>query len=130
MVLPQPWIKLMSDAIATFFDAWEMTSAEGRHAKISSAVADSVQYNDPRTQQTVSGVDALNDYVGMFSANAPGWTAKVTATSTTAGMSRATVAFGGMGPDGKEVTQLGQYFVEMEGDLIARMVGFVGTGTD
>ena len=43
-------------------------------------------------------------------------------------MIRATVAFGGMGPDGKEMIQLGQYFVETESGLISRMVGFVGTG--
>jgi len=43
-------------------------------------------------------------------------------------MTRATVAFGGMGPDGKEMVQLGQYYVETEGNLISRMVGFVGTG--
>ncbi len=64
----------------------------------------------------------------MFSANAPGWSAKVIGSNTTAGMTRATVAFGGMGPDGSEMVQLGQYFVESDGDLISRMVGFVGTG--
>ena len=47
---------------------------------------------------------------------------------TTANMVRATVAFTGMGPDGKERYQLGQYFVEKDGDLISRMVGFAGTG--
>jgi hypothetical protein len=41
---------------------------------------------------------------------------------------RATVAFGGMGPDGKEMVQHGQYFADMESDKIARMVGFVGIG--
>ena len=65
----------------------------------------------------------------MFSANAPGWAAKVVGTDTTGGMTRATVAFGGKGPDGKDMTQLGQYFVETDGDRISRMVGFVGTGT-
>ncbi|MEO1446809.1 MAG: hypothetical protein AAFV46_11375 [Cyanobacteria bacterium J06635_11] len=43
-------------------------------------------------------------------------------------MTRATVAFGGVGADGKKMVQLGQYFVETDGELISRMVGFVGTG--
>jgi len=64
----------------------------------------------------------------LFSANAPGWSATVVATDTTANMTRATVAFSGEGPDGSEQTQLGQYFVEKDGELISRMVGFVGIG--
>ncbi|MFK8082599.1 MAG: hypothetical protein AB8B97_20160 [Granulosicoccus sp.] len=118
----------MSDPISTFFDAWQLESAEARLKQITSAVTANVQYDDPRTPQTLKGVDALTDYVGMFSANAPGWTAKVIGSDTTAGMTRATVAFGGKGPDGKEMLQLGQYFVEQDSDLICRMVGFVGTG--
>ena len=120
----------MSDPIATFFDAWQMENANDRLEKISSSVTATVQYDDPRTPQTVNGINALNDYVGMFSANAPGWSAKVIASDTTAGMTRATVSFEGTGPDGKEMVQLGQYFVETDGELISRMVGFVGTGTN
>jgi hypothetical protein len=52
----------------------------------------------------------------------------VVSSDKTGNFTRATVAFGGMGPDGKEMVQHGQYFVEMEGELILRMVGFVGTG--
>ncbi len=119
----------MTDPIATFFDAWQIESGEPRLKEISKAVTADVQYDDPRTPQTVQGIDALNEYVGMFSANAPGWSAKVVASDTTAGMTRATVAFGGKGPDGNEMIQLGQYFIESNGNLISRMVGFVGTGT-
>jgi hypothetical protein len=118
----------MSDPISTFFDAWQLESADARNEKITSAVSVSIEYDDPRTPQTVKGIEALNEYVGMFSANAPGWSAKVIGSNTTAGMTRATVAFGGKGPDGNEMVQLGQYFVETEVDLITRMVGFVGTG--
>ncbi len=118
----------MSDQISTFFEAWQLESADARLEKITSAVTANIQYDDPRTPQTVKGIDALSEYVGMFSANAPGWSAKVIGSNTTAGMTRATVAFGGMGPDGNEIVQLGQYFVETDGDLISRMVGFVGTG--
>lgn len=118
----------MSDLISTFFDAWQLDSDEARLAKIKSAVANDIQYDDPRTPDTVKGIDALNTYVGMFSANAPGWSAKVVGSDTTAGMTRATVAFGGKGPDGNEMVHHGQYFVETDGSLITRMVGFVGTG--
>jgi hypothetical protein len=118
----------MTDPITTFFSAWQMEDAEQRLTAIKSSVTETVQYNDPRTPETVQGISALNDYVGMFSANAPGWSAKVVKSDTTANITRVTVAFGGMGPDGSEQTQLGQYFVEKEGELISRMVGFVGIG--
>ncbi|MFK8083906.1 MAG: hypothetical protein AB8B97_26790 [Granulosicoccus sp.] len=118
----------MSDSISKTFDAWKLESAEARLAKITSAVTANMQYDDPRTPQTLQGINALSEYVGMFTANAPGWSAKVINTNTTAGMSRATVAFGGKGPDGNDMVQLGQYFIETEGDLISRMVGFVGFG--
>ena len=118
----------MSDPVTTFFDAWQLESADERLKSIANAVTADIQYDDPRTSHTINGIRALNEYVGMFSANAPGWSAKLIGSDTTAGITRATVAFGGTGPDGTEMVQLGQYFVEMNGDLISRMVGFVGTG--
>lgn len=118
----------MSDPISSFFESWQIESDEARLEKITAAVTPAIRYDDPRTPETVNGIDALNQYVGMFSANAPGWSAKVIGCDSTAGMTRATVAFGGSGPDGNEMIQLGQYYVETEGGLISRMVGFVGTG--
>lgn len=118
----------MSDAISTFFDAWQIEEANDRLKKITNAVSKDIQYDDPRTQETIKGIAALSDYIGMFSANAPGWSAKVVSSDTTGSMTRTTVAFSGIGPDGVEKVQLGQYFLEKEGDLISRMVGFVGTG--
>lgn len=118
----------MSDCIASFFEAWQIEDAESRSTKIKSAVTESIQYNDPRTPETLNGIEALSNYVAMFSANAPGWTAKVIKSDTIAGVTRVTVAFGGVGPDGSHQVQHGQYFVEKEGDLISRLVGFVGTG--
>lgn len=119
----------MADLISTFFGAWRIESPDERFRQIASAVVDGIEYDDPRTPQTLKGINALSDYVGMFAANAPGWSARVVGTDSTAGVTRATVAFGGKGPDGNEVTQIGQYFVETEGGLISRMVGFVGTGS-
>lgn len=119
----------MADPISTFFDAWRLESSDERRRQIVGAVTESIEYHDPRTPHTLKGIDALNDYVSMFAENAPGWSAKVLSTDTTAGVTRATVAFGGEGPDGKEITQIGQYFVEIDGKFISRMVGFVGIGS-
>ena len=118
----------MNDQIDTFFDAWQLESGEERLEKITNSVASRIVYVDPRTPEPITSISALSEYVGMFSANAPGWSAKVVASDTIAGMTRATVAFSGKGPDGTVQTQLGQYFVELDGDLISRMVGFVGIG--
>ena len=118
----------MTDPIDTFFSAWQLESHDARLEKITQSVASNVVYVDPRTPEPITGIDALNEYVGMFSANAPGWSAKVVVSDTIAGTARATVAFSGKGSDGTEQTQLGQYFVESDGGLISRMVGFVGIG--
>jgi len=118
----------MSDCITNFFEAWQVEEAESRLAKITIAVTESIQYDDPRTPETLKGIAALSNYVGMFSANAPGWSAKIVKSDTTANVTRITVAFSGSGPDGNEQVQLGQYFVEKDGDLISRITGFVGTG--
>ena len=118
----------MSDCITTFFEAWQTEEAEVRLAKLNRSVTTTIQYDDPRTPETVNGVAALNDYVGMFSASAPGWSAKVIKSDRVADVTRVTVAFGGVGPDGSEQVQLGQYFVEKDGGLVSRMIGFVGTG--
>ena len=118
----------MPDPIATFFDSWEMAEADLRLNKITSAVTKNIQYCDPRTSETITGIEALSDYVGMFSANAPGWKAKLVKSDSISTMTRCTVAFSGIGPDGDEKVQLGQYFVELDEGLVSRMVGFVGTG--
>ncbi len=118
----------MTDPIDTFFGAWQLESREERLEQITNSVAPGIVYVDPRTPKPITSIGALGDYVGMFSANAPGWSAKVVASDTIAGTTRATVAFSGKGPDGTEQTQLGQYFIESNGGLISRMVGFVGIG--
>lgn len=118
----------MTDFISTFFDAWGTEDSELRFSKINGVVSETIQYDDPRTPETITGIAALHSYVSMFSENAPGWTAKVIKSDTIAGITRVTVAFGGQGPDGAQQVQHGQYFVERDGDLISRMIGFVGTG--
>ena len=105
-----------------------MESDADRLAAITEAYAVDGSYADPRSPGVLTGAGAIAEYVNMFSANAPGWTASVVKSDEIAGSVRATVAFGGMGPDGNEMVQHGQYFVDMDGDKITRMVGFVGTG--
>ena len=118
----------MSDCIVRFFETWEIEDDAERIAMIKKTVTDMVIYDDPRTTETIHGPASLNKYVGMFSKNAPGWSAGVVECDTIAGFTRVTVAFGGIGPDGNEMVQLGQYFVEKKDDKISRMIGFVGTG--
>jgi len=118
----------MEDSITQFFNAWEIADAETRLSTLSNCIDKSTVYLDPRTPDSLVGIDAINEYVGMFSANAPGWAAKVVKMDSIAGTKRVTIAFGGKGADGSEQVQLGQYFVEYDGALISRMTGFVGTG--
>lgn len=119
----------MSDATHTFFEAWGTADAEARSALIAQATSADVSYSDPRSGGRLTGQDAVAEYVGMFSANAPGWTASVVSADNVNGYIRAIVAFGGMGPDGTEMTQHGTYFCDQDdaGRLIM-IAGFVGTG--
>lgn len=121
----------MSDvsALDTFFSAWSETDAAARTALIASAMADGATYSDPRSGSRLDGLDAISTYVGMFSENAPGWTAKVTQSDVVNGYVRAIVAFGGMGPDGSEMVQHGTYFADLDDSGKALSIaGFVGTG--
>ena len=118
----------MANSIDTFFDAWGMADDAARATAISSVYAADGTYADPRSDGILTGAEAIAAYVNMFSASAPGWTAKVVKSDDSAGVTRATVAFGGKGPDGQDMVQHGQYFVESDGAQITRMVGFVGTG--
>ena len=115
-------------AIERFFEAWGMEADADRLEAITESYTDNGSYADPRSGSVLAGPAEIAGYVNMFSANAPGWTAKVVATSETQGMIRATVAFGGMGPDGKEMVQHGQYFAKMADGKIAEMTGFAGMG--
>lgn len=115
----------MTDAITTFFDAWGMSDAHARRAAIQTSLTPTATYADPRTDAPLAGPDAISEYVGMFSAQAPGAVAEVGSADSRDGVTRATIAF--KMPNGME--QIGQYFVEMGQDgQISRMVGFVGTG--
>jgi uncharacterized protein YozE (UPF0346 family) len=118
----------MTDVIKDFFAAWQIVSDQERLKQISKTVSADVEYDDPRTPQTIKGFESLSEYVGMFSKSAPGWTATVILSDTVANKTRVTVSFAGKGQDGNDMEQLGQYFVEVQGGFIYRMIGFAGIG--
>jgi len=118
----------MSDAVARFFAAWGTGDDAARLAEIEAVCDASAIYADPRTPEPLTGPAAIASYVGMFSANAPGWTAEVIKSDRQGDCTRATVAFGGQGPDGSVMIQHGQYFADETAGQITRLIGFVGTG--
>jgi hypothetical protein len=112
-----------------FFNAWALTDHDAQRAEIRAAFADNGTYDDPRTPETLTGPDAIAAYVRNFAENAPGWSARVVKSDTVGGLHRVTVAFGGPGPDGSEMQQLGQYILALsEAGQIERATGFAGTG--
>ena len=119
----------MSDALTIFFNAWSETDAAARSALIASSTTPEITYSDPRSGSRLAGQDAVSDYVGMFSTNAPGWTAQVIVSDKVNQYTRTLVAFGGMGPDGSEMTQHGTYFSDSDDSgKLTMIAGFVGTG--
>ena len=117
----------MQVEIERFFAAWSHTDAGSRTATIRGALGEAATYSDPRSGGRLVGVDAISEYVGQFAANAPGWTAVVNSVDEVNGYAKAVVSFGGPGPDGEKMAQLGTYFVEADeaGSLVA-LAGFVG----
>lgn len=119
----------MADALNAFFGAWSETSDADRHAAIQGAMAPEFLYADPRQQEPIEDLDALDAYVAQFAANAPGWTASVVSQDNVGAFTRALVRFGGKGPDGTEMEQMGQYFIRADASgRLSQLIGFVGTG--
>ncbi|KPA21714.1 hypothetical protein shim_24210 [Shimia sp. SK013] len=115
----------MTHAIASFFAAWGEADADTRSANLRQTLSSSISYADPRTPDPITDIQAVIDYVGMYSQFAPGATAEVVAQSETAAQHRATVAF--RMADGTE--QLGQYYIDLDDQSrISRAVGFAGIG--
>lgn len=115
--------------ITTFFDAWGMSDDAARAEALASVLSETARYADPRCTDPLQGPEAITQYVAAFAANAPGWRAEVVKSDSIAGLHRVTVAFGGTGPDGQAMQQLGQYVVEHNSaGQISRMTGFAGTG--
>ncbi len=120
----------MTDALTTFFGAWSETDADNRRAQIDAAIVEGGTYSDPRSGARLTSNAEISEYVGMFSASAPGWTATVESADEVNGYCRAIIAFGGKGPDGSDMVQHGTYFAETDaGGKLTTLAGFVGTGT-
>lgn len=115
--------------ISDFFSAWGLSDDTERTGIISRSFAADGTYADPRTPDIMTGAEAISEYVAMFSANAPGWTAHVVKSDETAGTTRVTVAFGGPAMDGSDKVQYGQYFAKCNArGQITELTGFAGTG--
>jgi len=113
----------MNDSMTTFFNAWGIIDDAPRLEAISAAFKSDDKYAVPRSPDALRGPAAIASYVYNFSAGAPNCTAKVVNISAVGTSHRAAVATGGMEPDGKEMLQHSQYFADMDGDKITRMVG-------
>jgi ketosteroid isomerase-like protein len=113
-------------ATDTFFSAWSEADDAARLAIIRDVVTDGCTYDDPRSPGVLTGDAAIADYVGNFARMAVGASVVVVKTDLRGACERATIAF--RMADGME--QTGQYFIDHDGDKIARVVGFVGTGAD
>ena len=114
----------MTDTIQQFFDAWGQTDAARRRDLIAGAMASDFIYADPRTGQDITTLDALSDYIGQFTASAPGWTASIVQSDGHGDHRRAVVAF----LDKNEPRQYGTYVARLTDRRIASLVGFVGAG--
>ena len=115
----------MSDAIHRFFEAWGESDPETRAATLRDCLSADIAYLDPRTPEPITDVAPLIDYVAMYSAQAPGATARVCNLSTTGAHHRATVEFAM--PNG--MVQHGQYFIDLDDQSrLSRLTGFVGLG--
>jgi len=121
----------MSDpkSLHDFFAAWTIADTDGRTAKVASAVSSDFSYSDPRTEQPITDVDVMSDYLSNFLKMCPpGAQVAISDPVDFNGISaRATVQFI-MGPDMK---QTGQYFADFDAaGKLSRLVGFVGKGAE
>ncbi|MGK7654454.1 molecular chaperone GroEL [Roseovarius sp. B08] len=115
----------MSDSVRRFFNAWGDGDAEARMAVLNDVLATGVRYADPRLDEALVGPAAVMEYVGQYSAMAPGAIVQIASMETRDSITRATVEF--IMADGH--IQLGQFVIEMDGDQrLTRVVGFKGTG--
>ena len=115
----------MSDSVRRFFNAWGDGDAEARMAVLNDVLAAGVRYADPRLEEALVGTASVIDYVGQYSAMAPGAIAQIANMDVRDGIIRATVEF--IMADGH--IQPGQFVIEVDSDeRLTRIVGFKGTG--
>ena len=113
----------MTDTIQQFFSAWGEPDADLRRNAITAAMAEGFTYADPRSDGTITTVDALDAYIGQFTEMAPGWTAKVVQKDGHSSFTRVIVSFG----DNGDAAQHGTYFAAQDDDgRLTQLVGFSG----
>ena len=114
----------MTECIHTLFSAWGDPSSDGRASKTDAAIGSGFYYADPNTPDPLRNRDAYLAYITQFGDMMPGAEAKVVATSKTHDHIRATVDFM---KDGAPMMR-GQYFADVKGGKIIRLIGFAGMG--
>lgn len=114
----------MNDLLDILFSAWGDPSADGRAAKTDAAIGPNFYYADPNSPGPVIGRDAYLSYIAQFGKMMPGASAKVVAVSAHNDHARATVNFL---KDGNRMMR-GQYFADLKGGKISRLIGFPGMG--
>ena len=116
-------------SLTDFFAAWTTEDADGRGALVASAIGDGFSYLDPRTEQPITDVGAMAEYLGQFLQMCPPGAAVnvLEPVDIRGNTARLTVDFV-MGP---EMKQTGQYFADLnDAGKITRLVGFVGKGAE
>ncbi|MCG7493618.1 nuclear transport factor 2 family protein [Thalassobius sp. Cn5-15] len=118
----------MTHPLDQFFAAWRKDDADAQgsaqRAALSAVLSPNCTYADPNTPAPLVGAEAVIDYVSMFSIQMPGAAARVLTVDTHHGFARATVDF----INNETVLMRGQYFAELEGGTLSRLVGFTGMG--
>ena len=114
----------MTNLLETLFSAWGDPSHDGRAGKTDAAIGGYFYYADPNTPNPVTGRDNYLAYIAMLVEKIPGATARVVAVSEHNGHARATVDFL---KDGQQMMR-GQYFADITGGRITRLIGFTGMG--
>lgn len=114
----------MTDCIHTLFSAWGDPSPESRAAKTDSAIEPGFYYSDPNAPAPIHSRDDYLTYIKTFGEMAPGAVANVVDISEKHGHARATVDF----VINENMSQRGQYFIDLQDGKITRIIGFAGMG--
>jgi hypothetical protein len=116
--MPQP----ASTAITQFFAAWGEANDQARAQSLGAALTDTCRYSDPRSGGVLTGPGAIATYLAGFTAAMPGASVEIRATQGQDGFEMITAAFTANGTE----MMRGTYFIAMDGDKIALIVGFAG----
>ena len=114
----------MTDCIHTLFSAWGDPSPEARATATDAAIGPEFYYSAPNAPAPIHVRDDYLAYIQMFGEMALGAIAKVIDISEKHGHARATVDV----VINENMSQRGQYFVDLKDGKIARIVGFTGMG--